>query len=579
MDYTIYLDFEHDNVPYAVYQVRLATSDPSAYNYGVWDNTSQSALIPYGTVVYPTQTGYYPYTLDIDNGHTYLISWEIITVNGETPIYREDTIGPYYTVDNTDIRAVATKVGKFVQGQRATLMLKVTQFDGQAEDAESVSVSIIDSVGTSVTLDTNTPEHVDTGFYVYDWVISSTQAIGEYRVIWSYRANDVDKAELQDVVVSADATDTLYYSGRVLEFRLALEHHLACAQSIPIYQEPSKPTRDSQTFEFTFPRWNQSTGIKIYKNENIVNSGVEVDFFNGKITFDDALTTYDSIVADYNFKWFSDEQLYRYLNNAVQMLNIYPPASGYTLENVPDRYIPGVLYGAARDALRQLIMCLQFQQPQQVFGGSEAAQRAFAAFDSLKQNYEKDFTMILEQKKFGPYPRVRIIISPELSLPGGRSISPYTTMTYINYGNPNSVYNSSFKDLYCIYKSGEPIEILSHSDKTGNMVFAPITHIWESGIKDTYELKTKNGFDIRSSDEHLFYVNGKYIPLMNIKIGDSVITSDNHTVEESVVKSIKKIRGKEKMLDMEVYGTANLFANGIKCHNSRWFRYLFKGSQ
>jgi intein/homing endonuclease len=169
-----------------------------------------------------------------------------------------------------------------------------------------------------------------------------------------------------------------------------------------------------------------------------------------------------------------------------------------------------------------------------------------------------------------------MVVVPEFSLPGGRCLCPSETVFFTDK-NALFTYSDSLKNLHCIYKSGETVQILSHSDKTGNMVFAPITHMWESGIKDVYELKTKNGFSVRSSDEHLFYVNGKYIPLMNIKIGDKVITSDNHIVEESSVKSIKKIRGKEKMLDMEVYGTANLFANGIKCHNSRWFRYMFKG--
>jgi hypothetical protein len=421
MDYTIYLNFEHDGNPYNVYQVRLATLDPSASNYGIWDNTLQSQEVAWGTVVYPDRVGYYPYTISLKNGHIYIVSWEITTAVGETPSYRNDVIGPFYTIGDTSIRAVSSYAGKFRQGQISTFMLKVTKFDGYAIDAQDVSISIIDEHGNSVTLPTAIPEHVDTGFYVYDWGIPITQVPGTYRMIWNYKANDVDKAELQDFVVSEDALNTVYYSGRVYEFKLALEHHLACAQSIPVYQEPAKPDRDHKTFEFSFKNWNQSPGIKIYKNQNIVNEGVAVDFFNGVVTFDNALSSYDFVKADYNFRWFSDEQLYRYLNNALQMINLYPPASNYFLETVPDRFIPGILYGAARDALRQLIMCIQFQQPQQVFGGSEAAQRAFAGFDSLKQNYEKDFEKILETKKLGPYPRMKIVAVPEYSLPGGRS--------------------------------------------------------------------------------------------------------------------------------------------------------------
>ena len=60
-----------------------------------------------------------------------------------------------------------------------------------------------------------------------------------------------------------------------------------------------------------------------------------------------------------------------------------------------------------------------------------------------------------------------------------------------------------------------------------------------------------------------------------MKEGDEIITSDYHTLEKSRVKLIRFLGKKEKMYDLEVNGTANLFANGIKCHNSRWFRYLF----
>jgi hypothetical protein len=79
------------------------------------------------------------------------------------------------------------------------------------------------------------------------------------------------------------------------------------------------------------------------------------------------------------------------------------------------------LYGAAKDALRQLMLCVNFQQPAQVFGGPEQAAKAFANFDTLKQNYEKDAEKLLEQKKLGPYPKSRMVVTPEFTLPGGRS--------------------------------------------------------------------------------------------------------------------------------------------------------------
>ena len=422
MQHTIYLEFDRSNESVDLYSVRLASADPSE-NYGILDMTDGTAVVAYGTTIASNPIGTYSYTFTVENAHLYFVSWEIMVNAGETPTYKTDQVGPFFSVDNKDIRATATYTGKTRQGDTATLMLKITNFNGVPIDAETISIDIYDQNSTVVTLTQNVPEHVDRGYYVYDWIISATQTVGEYTIVWNYVADDIEKAEIQYIIVSEDATaiDTVYYSGRVLEFKLALEHHLHCAQNIPIFYEQARPTRDSKTYRFSFSNWNQSTGVVIYRNENVVNEDAEVNYFDGTVTFDTALTVHEVVNADYNFRWFSDEELFRFLNNALQTVNQFPPASGYTLENAPDRYIPIILYGAAKDALRHLMMCIQFQQPSQIFGGTENAQKAFTNFETLKQNYSKDWEKLLEQKKYGPYPSTRLIVTPEYTLPGGRS--------------------------------------------------------------------------------------------------------------------------------------------------------------
>ena len=66
-------------------------------------------------------------------------------------------------------------------------------------------------------------------------------------------------------------------------------------------------------------------------------------------------------------------------------------------------------------------MCLNFQEPALVFGGTDKAQQAFSNFESLKQNYEKDWDKMVDNKKFGPYPSGFNVSTPEYTLPGGRS--------------------------------------------------------------------------------------------------------------------------------------------------------------
>jgi len=335
----------------------------------------------------------------------------------------------------SEIRSVASFRGKFRQGGIADLLLKITDFDGTPKDPsliectiegpmETTSVDMVVTTTGPTVVDTSSPFLIETGYYVYSWDIAPDQSVGTYSVTWEYIVEGETKYEYQTVTVEESATNALpssFYTERLILFREALEYHLLCAQSIPIYFEQARPSRDNTTFQFSFPNWNQSPGVKIYRNENIVNEGVEVDYFTGSVTFDNELLPQETVNADYNFKWFDEESLTRFLVNALQTVNSFAPHSGFNLDDVPDRYVPVVLYGAAKDALRQLMMCVNFQQPAQIFGGPENAQKAFANFETLKQNYSKDWEKILEQKKFGPYPKTLMVVTPEFTLPGGRS--------------------------------------------------------------------------------------------------------------------------------------------------------------
>jgi hypothetical protein len=325
-----------------------------------------------------------------------------------------------------DIRACSDYKGSFKPGSEGTLVLKITSFEGIPEDASSITVSITgpteNVTSASTVVDSASPMHVQTGYYVYVWDIPATQDIGSYEVLWEYTVNSVARSESQSIIISEDTTfEGTAYSLRVIAFRSALENHIKCMQNIPVYSEQSKVSRDNAKFYFSFPRWNQSAGVRIYRNEEIVNSGIEVNYCNGTVTFIDELLEQDVITADYNFRWFTEEQLDRFLDNALLQLNFAPPVAGYDLNNAPDNQIPAILYGAARDAYRTLMGCILFQEPAQVFGGPEAAKDLFSQMETLKQNYEKDFLYFLENKKYGAYPSVRAVVTPEYTLPGGRS--------------------------------------------------------------------------------------------------------------------------------------------------------------
>jgi len=360
---------------------------------------------------------------------TYIIV--IDAVIGGSPVSRTYTFIVVGTFDVPgdglvdSVTAVADYKGTFKQGDPVSLMLKITEFDGTPIDPYRITCTITgptEDDSLSKVASTGTPFQADRGFYIYTWVIDADEDVGTYVIDWEYIVDEIERHEYQNVMVTlADALTPYFYTPTWMAYRAALEHHIVCAQSIPIYYEQAKPSYDNTIYNFTFKDWNQTSGARVYRNEVLVSSGIEVDYFNGKVTFADALLPQEQVNVDYNFRWFNEEELNRFLLNALQTVNTYPPHGSYSLETLPSRFSPAVLYGAAKDALRQLMMCLQFQQPAQIFGGPEQAKQAFANFETLKQNYSSDWEKLLEQKKFGPYPTTRMVVTPEYTLPGGRS--------------------------------------------------------------------------------------------------------------------------------------------------------------
>lgn len=429
---TIYIEYKESGVLTDPFAVTL-DSDPalSFPIFGIRRADSGEIIVPAGTAVNNPSVGRYEYDIDLLDGVLYSASWEVYPTAISAPRYIIQPVGPFYTSTETGVNAVPTYKGTLIQGQTTIFMLKITDMEGNPIDPTSINfiisddnnipVSVTDSNGNSST--TTIPEKAASGFYVFDWAIPETQDSGDYLIVWTYTVNGVVKTATEAFTIATDSADSYLYSGMAAQLIAGLESYIRCAQCIPVYFEQNRPSIDQTTFQFTFKNWNQTPGIRVYRNKTqLIESGYTVNYFTGEITFSTPLTIYDTIYADYNFRWFTDQQLYDFIANAVRTLNSFPPASPqYTLESVPDRYIPAILKQAAVDAFRQLMLCLQFQQPQQVFGGSEGAQNAFSNIDTLKKNYEEELKTIYEQKKFGPYPSSRIIVPTVMAMPGGRS--------------------------------------------------------------------------------------------------------------------------------------------------------------
>jgi len=399
------------------YSVTLASEDGA---FGIKVTTTGEVIFPSGTSVSNPSVGVYEKSFDPSLNTVYTVSWKIVGSAGAEARFVVQQIGPFE--DDDGVSAVVKKVrGPFIQGTTGSILITIIDEMGSPIDADLITYSIVDSDSEEVV--SGVPLKVKTGCYVFDWEIDEDQDVGRYTVTWSYAVRGVSHIEITDIVVSdvGDDDGSFHYSGIILLFRESLELMLDCAQNVPIYFEQAQPTRDRKTYRFTKQMWNPTTGTHIYRNKEMVNAGFDIDYLKGLVTFTNPLTEFDSVYADYNFRWFSDEQLDRYLSNGLHAVNIFPPETNHTLADVPQKFIPIILYGAAKDALRSMMLWLQYPEPAELFGGPERASQVFGNLETLKKNYHEDWLKLLEQKKLGRYPRGRNIVVPEYTLPGGRS--------------------------------------------------------------------------------------------------------------------------------------------------------------
>jgi hypothetical protein len=421
MQKTIFINNTINGVPTNAYSVTLNNINNS---YGIQTETG-TVVVPAGTQTNNPSVGAYEYPFNYTPGVIYEASWEIIQNQGDVPSYYTQIFGPFPQPSTTpdtqgSIRSVPEYRGSFAQASYASLFLRINALAGSPVDPESITATIQDQSLNAI--HTASPEKLAIGLYVFEWYIPGTQPVGEYIVTWSYTVQGVPYTNVQTFVISNQAATQGLYNALMIYIRQGFTNMIQNIQAIPVYRELAKPSVDKKTYYFSFNKWNQSPGCKLYRNNLEVDSGYMVDYANGKIVFDTANTDYDTITADYNFKWFSDDQLDTFLNNASQMFNIAPPQTLYSLLQMPGQYISVVLYGATVDALRNMMLSLQFQEPQMVFGGPEKAQTVFGNLETLKKNYEETWNKALDNKRLGSYKGLtQSLIIPSFALPGSRS--------------------------------------------------------------------------------------------------------------------------------------------------------------
>jgi len=312
----------------------------------------------------------------------------------------------------------------FTQGQTANLYCQfVTTPAGMPVDIPDARIAIY-GIGGAVVLPPTAMMSVDVGFYVYDFVIPNSLAVGEYSIRYTGTVQGTPTAATTTMqVLQAGTPNNSYMSQRQIEMIAALETYVGCAQHIPVVTEVARRNKDRDRFTLSWPRWNLCNPLVVKNGELMDYDAMTIDYDTGTVIFPKPLHDTDKIDVTYNFRFFTQVDMLRFLNDALSQINLEPPASiAYTLNDVPPSYVGTLMQGGLAHAIQKLLFCIQFQQPGTIFGDKDRLKDAISNFMAQKENAEKQFR---EDKKTlktkGPYPKIGLIVTPEYTLPGGRS--------------------------------------------------------------------------------------------------------------------------------------------------------------
>jgi hypothetical protein len=194
------------------------------------------------------------------------------------------------------------------------------------------------------------------------------------------------------------------------------------SKAIKFISVAKKVSRMSTVFGFAYGNWRQDPSPIVRLGKRIIDDGWHADY-DGKLYFDRLLSPEDVPNVSYSFSYFSKQELLSFLQLGLNMMNGLPPASETysTLSSCPRAWWGPIILYAAATAMRRLIFGWSFQERRIIYGRPEEADKAYAIWQDLYKTYNDLFAEQAKNTKTRKLPGMVAFISPEYSLPGGRS--------------------------------------------------------------------------------------------------------------------------------------------------------------
>ena len=274
-------------------------------------------------------------------------------------------------------------------------------------------------------------EHI--GIWYVDWFVPQDAELGDYYDIWTFQWNsnsEVEKLTLKFKVLAGDQFLNFQSkalaqskSDKVVDMLMGLKNNLIFEVAhIPVYWELGY--RGSNTrVNFAFKNWNTDPHPQLRSDVRLLDTGWTPDM-DGHVDFAVPLDPEDQVYARYYFDYFSEEEYLSFLSDGLYMMNTVPPASeAYSsIAGMPFAWRSAVTVWASIQALRRLIMGTTMQERQLIWGEDpQRAAEAYERYKGLYTDYMELFAEIKKDVKMRRLPGIAIYVTPEYTLPGGRS--------------------------------------------------------------------------------------------------------------------------------------------------------------